>query len=388
MNQGAGMSSPGAGVSSHGVAKGEGAGVSEGAAGPGAEQPVLLERRGRAGIITLNRPRAINALTHQMVRLVLDALAQWEHDSAVGTVVIVGSGERGRCAGGDVVALYRAAVEGPVEQAVQFWADEYVMNARIAAYPKPIVAIQDGLVLGGGIGISAHASHRVVTERSRLGFPEVTIGFVPDVGGTWLLTRSPGELGTRLALTGDHVGASDAILLGLSDHYVPSDGLPELLTRLETEAPDSAIAALGAEPGPAPLQVERDATDHAFGSGSVAEIITALEAQDDETARALAKTIAAKSPTALTVTLEAMRRARRLGSLEEALEQEFRVSTRHLSAPDFTEGIRAQLIDKDRTPTWRPANLSDLTPDLVEEFFTESPWASFRSVHSASKESL
>ncbi|GAA1637640.1 enoyl-CoA hydratase/isomerase family protein [Georgenia ruanii] len=338
------------------------------------------------GLITLNRPRAINALTHEMVLLVSRALDEWEHDDAVRTVAITGAGERGLCAGGDIVALYEAAVEGPAEPAVEFWADEYAMNARIATYPKPIVAVQDGLVLGGGIGISAHASHRVVTERSRLGFPEVTIGFVPDVGGTWLLSRSPGELGTRLALTGAHVGAADAILVGLSDQFVPSELIPALLDRLGTEEPDIAIAAVRADPGPAPLEAERELTDRTFGQATVCEIIAALEADGDEPARQIAGTVAAKSPTAVSVALEALRRARALDSLEEALEQEFRVSTRHLSAPDFAEGIRAQVIDKDRSPAWRPADLGEITTSMVEEFFRESPWGSFHSARVMSKE--
>ncbi|WP_127128850.1 enoyl-CoA hydratase/isomerase family protein [Georgenia sp. SYP-B2076] len=348
------------------------------------DDAVLLERRGALGLITLNRPRAINALTHEMVRLVSDALDRWEHDDGVRTVAITGAGDRGLCAGGDVVALYEAATVGPPEPAVEFWADEYTMNARIAAYPKPVVAIQDGLVLGGGIGISAHASHRIVTERSRLGFPEVTIGFVPDVGGTWLLSRSPGELGTRLALTGAHVGAADAILVGLSDHFVPAADVAALLGRLESEEPDSAVAAVRADPGPAPLAAERELTDRVFARTTVPEILSALGTDGPE--RAIRETIAAKSPTALTVTLEAVRRARALDSLEEALEQEFRVSTRHLTTPDFTEGIRAQVVDKDRSPAWRPATLGDVTADLVETFFQESPWSSFRSVRVPSKE--
>src|SRR5690606_19606737 len=163
-----------------------------------------------------------------MVRLIVEALNAWRDDD-IATVAIVGAGERGLCAGGDVIGLHRAATEGEPEFAAAFWRDEYRMNAMIANYPKPVVAVQDGLVLGGGIGVSAHASHRVVTERSRLGFPEVTIGFVPDVGATWLLSRAPGELGTRLALTGASVGAADAIHVGLADHLVPSRSVPELL---------------------------------------------------------------------------------------------------------------------------------------------------------------
>ncbi|WP_167042064.1 enoyl-CoA hydratase/isomerase family protein [Salinibacterium sp. ZJ454] len=329
---------------------------------------VLVGRSGRLGILTLNRPRAINALTHGMVRAVTDALNHWRGDDSVLTIAIVGAGERGLCAGGDVVSLYRDATEGDGSAAAEFWRDEYRMNALIARYPKPIVAIQDGLVLGGGIGISAHASHRVVTERSRIGFPEVTIGFVPDVGASWLLSRAPGQVGSRLGLTAESIGAADAIYVGFSDHFVPSDQISALLMALETEDPDSAIAALAQHPGEAPLVAQTPAIDQAFGRDTVGEILATLrEAGADD----LADGIQAKSPLALAVTRESLRRARDFRDLEEALVSEFRVSTHALAAPDFAEGVRAQLVDKDRNPQWTPASLADVTADAVARFFAE-----------------
>ncbi|MEB4614967.1 enoyl-CoA hydratase/isomerase family protein, partial [Leucobacter sp. M11] len=323
------------------------------------ESPVLREVRGGLGLLRLNRPRAINALTHDMVRLLAAALDAWRDDPEIRTVAIVGEGERGLCAGGDIVALYRDATAGDGTASARFWADEYRLNAQIAGYPKPIVALQDGLVLGGGIGVSGHASHRVVTERSRLGFPEVGIGFVPDVGATWLLTRSPGELGTRIALTGEHLGAADAILVGLADRFVPAERLPELLTALETGTADAALAAVAEEPPPGHLAGQRAWTDAAFAADSVPEILAALRASPEPAAAASAAAIEAHSPTALAITRNALRAARALDTLEAALRIEYRISTTQLSHPDFAEGVRAQVIDKDRRPAWHPAQHPD-----------------------------
>lgn len=334
---------------------------------------VITERRGRLGLITLNRPRAINALTHGMVRAIASALDAWRDDPAVATVAIVGAGERGLCAGGDVVTLYDDTTKGDGLGAAAFWRDEYAMNAEIASYPKPYVAIQDGLVLGGGIGVSAHGSHRVVTERSKLGFPEVTIGYIPDVGATWLLSRAVGELGTRLALSAESVGAADAILVGFADSFVPRDKIPSLLTALETEEPGTAIALLATEPPAGVLAEQRAWTDRAFGSASVAEIIDRLRANGSAEAADLADTIDQKSPIALAVTLQAVRWARSLPDLEAALRREYRVSRHSSASHDFAEGIRAQLIDKDRNPRWYPATHADVTQAQVDGFFIVPP---------------
>lgn len=333
---------------------------------------VIVETRGRLGLLTLNRPKAINALTHDMVRIIRAALDRWADDDAIATVAVVGSGDRGLCAGGDVVSLYRDVTEADGLGAAAFWRDEYEMNARIAAFPKPFVAIQDGIVLGGGIGVSAHGSHRVVTERSKLGFPEVTIGFVPDVGATWLLSRAPGELGTRLALSAASIGPADAILVGFSDSFVPSDRIPKLLKALEVEDPATVIAALASEPDPGTLEAQRGWTDEAFAEDSVADIIHRLREQGDPEASALADSIDRKSPLALALTLESLRRARQLSGLDAALEQEYRVSRHASAAHDFAEGIRAQLIDKDRNPRWNPSSHSAVTEAVVAAGF-EAP---------------
>ncbi|MGM1028390.1 MAG: 3-hydroxyisobutyryl-CoA hydrolase [Actinomycetota bacterium] len=332
---------------------------------------VRTARRGHLAVIELHRPEALNALTHEMVRGIAAALAEAEADASVATIAIVGAGERGLCAGGDVVGLRTDVQERGGAGARAFWRDEYALNAAIARAGKPVVAIQHGIVLGGGVGISAHASHRVVTDSTRIGFPEVTIGFVPDVGASWLLSRAPGELGTRAALTGEHVGPADAILLGLSDAFVPHAGIPDLLQALTTTAADEAIAAAAAAP-PAGQLSEGAPIDGAFAGDDLPAIVARLEAAGAEGA-ALAATIAKRSPTALAVTLASLRRAAHLPSLERALEQEYRVSSHVSLLPDFAEGIRAQLVDKDRSPSWQPADIEHVTDAMVEACFALAP---------------
>ncbi|MBT2398842.1 enoyl-CoA hydratase/isomerase family protein [Streptomyces sp. ISL-100] len=329
---------------------------------------VLLRTDGRAAYLTLNRPRAINALNHPMVNRIAGALAAWESDPAVATVVITGAGERGLCAGGDIRSIYEDARSGGTASAA-FWHDEYRLNAHIARFSKPYVAVMDGIVMGGGVGVSAHGSVRVVTERSRLAMPETGIGFVPDVGGTWLLSRAPGELGTHLALTGAAVGAGDALLCGLTDHFVPADRLPALLADLATDTAHDVLSRYARRAPEAELAGHRAWIDHCYAVGTVEEIIDRLFDCGEPAAKDAAETILAKSPLALKVTLAAMRRAADLGTLEEALEQEYRVSCAALSSPDLVEGIRAQVIDKDRSPRWSPATLAEVTADDVARFF-------------------
>ncbi|MEN2738874.1 3-hydroxyisobutyryl-CoA hydrolase [Microbacterium sp. X-17] len=330
---------------------------------------VLVERRGRLGLLTLDRPRALNALTHPMVRRIAEAIATWADDDTVGAVAITGAGPRGLCAGGDIVALYRDATEGDGSASRAFWADEYRLDLALARYPKPVVAIQDGLVLGGGIGISAHCSHRVVTERSRLGLPEVGIGFAPDVGATWLLSRAPGRLGLAIGMTGLTVGAGDALALGLSDHSVPSGDLAGLLAALETQEPDAAIAAV-AQPAPVSgLLADRDWIDEVFAAADVPAIVERLRGQASERAAELAAALDRVSPTSAAVALRGIRTAAGLGSLAEALVQEYRVSCHAFGTAELREGIRAQVIDKDRAPRWRPATHDAVTPEAVAAYF-------------------
>ena len=330
---------------------------------------VLSEVRGALGLITLNRPRAINALNHGMILSLTDTLAAWRSERTVERVLVRGAGDRGLCAGGDIVALHDDAKNRDFESSETFWRDEYRLNALIDRYPKPYIAFQDGIVLGGGIGISAHGSHRIVTERSKLGLPEVGIGFVPDVGAIWLLARAPGELGTYLALTAGSVTAADAIAVGLADAFVPSADLPALAESLEISDVDAAVAAASAGAGPSQLMAKREWIDSAFAADSIREILSRLRALATPEADVVVQTIASKSPIATAVTLASLRRARALGSLEDDLAQEFRVSVRSIRTHDFVEGVRAQVIDKDRTPRWDPATHESLAPEHIEAFF-------------------
>ncbi|WP_284985199.1 enoyl-CoA hydratase/isomerase family protein [Arthrobacter sp. fls2-241-R2A-172] len=330
------------------------------------EEDVLFERRGHLGIVTLNRPKAVNALNAGMVKAMLQQLTDWADDDAVATVLVRGAGDRGLCAGGDIVAIYKDMLHGGTETAA-FWADEYRLNALISQYPKPYVAFMDGLVLGGGVGISAHGSVRVVTERTRTGMPETTIGFVPDVGGTLLLSRSPGETGTHAALTGAHLSGADALFLGLADHFVPSDSLPALAEALESSTAAAAVDRFAQAAPDSPLAAQQGWIDAAYAQDDAGEIVRSLRSAGAEAAAA-ADTIEAKSPTSVKVTLESLRRVRGL-SLEEALDQEYRVGLRCLAGPDFREGIRAQVVDKDRNPQWKPPTLAEVQRSDVESYF-------------------
>ncbi|WGM21125.1 enoyl-CoA hydratase/isomerase family protein [Paenarthrobacter sp. OM7] len=333
---------------------------------PETEDEVLFERRGHLGIVTLNRPKAVNALNAGMVQAMFRQLTEWADDDAVATVLVRGAGDRGLCAGGDIVAIYKDMLHGGTETA-EFWADEYRLNSLIAHYPKPYVAFMDGLVLGGGVGISAHGSVRVVTERTRTGMPETTIGFVPDVGGTLLLSRSPGETGTHAALTGAHLSGSDALFLGLADHFVPSENLRALAEALESSTPEAAVGRFAQAAPDSALAAQREWIDAAYVYDDAEEIVRSLRSAGAEAAAA-ADTIEAKSPTSVKVALESLRRVRGL-SLEEALDQEYRVGLRCLAGPDFREGIRAQVVDKDRNPQWKPPALADVQPSDVEGYF-------------------
>ena len=341
-----------------------------------ADDTVLLRVDKGLAHATLNRPRAINALDHDMVLALAEALDSWEKDESVSVVLVDGAGDRGLCAGGDIRAIRASAVDGD-DGAARFWRDEYHLNAHIAGYTKPYVAFMDGVVMGGGVGVSAHGGVRLVSERSKVGMPETTIGFVPDVGGTFLLSRAPGETGTHLALTGTPIGAADALYVGLADHFVPSERLRDLaaaLTGLDSQRAVTEAVGRFAEIAPAGTLADRRSwIDSCYSADTAEEIIERLRAHGDPEAAKAADTIAGKSPTSVKTTLAALRRARALGSLEEVLEQEYRVSCATLTWPDLVEGIRAQVIDKDRSPKWSPATLAEVDAAVVEAAFEPAP---------------
>ena len=329
---------------------------------------VLASVENGVGRLTLNRPKAINSLTHPMVGLLQNALTDWEDDDSVDAVLLTGAGERGLCAGGDVVAIYHSA-RADGSEARDFWYDEFLLNGHIGRYAKPYVSIMDGIVMGGGVGVSAHGSVRVVTDTTKMAMPEVGIGYVPDVGGTYLLARAPGLLGLHAALTGAPFAGADAIAMGFADHYVPHDGLDSFIRTLIDDGIEPALAAHAQEPPPSALLEQRDWIDACYSGETVADIVAALRGHDAGPANDAADLIAGRSPTALAVACEAVRRAGRLDGLEAALRQEYRVSCATLRTHDLVEGIRAQLVDKDRNPKWSPSSLAAVTAADVEQFF-------------------
>lgn len=346
------------------------------------------------GHLTLDRPQALNALSFEMIRELTAVLELWRDDTEVGLVVLDGAGERGFSAGGDVRELYDYMVNGDAGVAREFFRSEYRLDAMIARYPKTVVALMDGITMGGGIGLAGHAAVRVVTERSRVAMPETRIGFTPDVGGSWLLAKAPGELGVHLALNSRTMDAADAIHAGFADSFVPSDRLGHLVEALAERAdpgtPAEIVMLFDETPGPSALALARDWVDACYSAPTVSEIIERLRAFSDGRptspnagassssfprhpldpaafayAAAAADELVTLSPTALTVTLESVRRARTLRSLEEALEQEFRLVSWFLEQHDLREGIRAQVIDKDREPKWHPPTLDGVDPGLA-----------------------
>lgn len=335
---------------------------------------IHVRREGRAGRITLDRPRALNALTYPQVGRIKAALDAWQHDLDVELVILDGTGGKALCAGGDVRAMYDSHPDGS-GFARTFWRDEYVLNALISRYPKPFVALMDGIVMGGGIGLSSHASHRVVTERSMLAMPETTIGLIPDVGGTWLLAKSPGETGVYLGLTGSRMSAADAIFARFADTMIPSERLGELVARLSAPGPTAGdvVRGLAVDPGPSGLAARRAEIDRLYAGPTVEAIRDALLADGGETARKDAADLALRSPKALKLTLAAIRDARRLPDLEAALDVEYRLTVRLFEDGEFIEGVRALIVDKDKSPKWRPARLEDVSDGMVAAYLAPLP---------------
>ncbi|HTX97299.1 MAG TPA: enoyl-CoA hydratase/isomerase family protein [Mycobacterium sp.] len=329
---------------------------------------VLTSVEGNVGLITLNRPKAINSLNQQMVDALSATLSGWENDDAVHTVVLSGAGERGLCAGGDVVAVYDSARKDGVEVR-KFWRDEYLLNGQIGRFPKPYVSLMDGIVMGGGVGVSAHGSVRVVTETSKVAMPEVGIGFVPDVGGAFLLSRAPGLLGLHAALTGAAFTGSDAIAMGFADHYVPHGDLGAFKQAIIADGVEGALAKHAIEPPPSELAAQHYWIDECYAGDTVEDIMAALRGHDAGPAQDAANLIATRSPIAVSVALEAVRRAAKLETLEDVLVQDYRVSSASARSHDLVEGIRAQIIDKDRNPKWSPASLAAVTAADVEAYF-------------------
>jgi enoyl-CoA hydratase len=343
----------------------------------GEEGDLIARVEGSAGIIRLNRPKAINAVTLDMLRAVDKALDRFEAEPAVSVILLEGAGDRGLCAGGDIRGLWESSNSGG-DLGEIFWREEYVLNARIKRFPKPYVAFMDGIVMGGGVGLSAHASHRIVTDRTKLAMPEVGLGFFPDVGGTWLLSRSPGEVGTFFALTGQTMNGSDAVYAGFADAVVPAVRLPELrqaLTKVRVGATAAEISnivgasATGETAGPVAAMYA--AIDTLFAFEDMRDIAVALKRHGSEFAQATLKTLGEKSPRGMVVTLKLLRLARQSSSLEECLVREYNAALEVFRSDDFREGVRAAVIDKDRNPKWSPPAIEDVTLEMVAPYFFE-----------------
>lgn len=341
------------------------------------EGDLIARVEGAAGVIRLNRPKAINAVTLEMFRDIEKALDRFEADPAVAVILLEGAGERGLCAGGDIRALWESSkVNGDLGKIL--WREEYILNARIKKFPKPYVAFMDGIVMGGGVGLSAHATHRVVTDRTRLAMPEVGLGFFPDVGGTYLLSRSPGEIGTYFGLTGQTMNGQDAIHAKFADAVVPTAKWPELREALSKFRPgvtavdvSKLIDGFATGEAAGPVAAKEPIIDALFGFDRMEDIIAALKRDGSEFALATLKTLGEKSPRGMVVTLKLLRLARTSSSLEECLVREYRAALEVFRSEDFREGVRAAVIDKDRNPSWSPPRIEDVTPDMLAPYLAE-----------------
>lgn len=334
------------------------------------ETSVVVSRVGHLGRVHLNRPTALNSLTLEMVRLLQAGLSEFEDDGDIASVLITGEGTRAFCAGGDIIALFNAA-DGNEAEAITFWSEEYDLNARIASYPKPYVAVMDGITMGGGVGVSVHGSHRIVTERTKFAMPEAGIGLFPDVGGTWVLgKKTAGELGTYIGMTGDVLGAGDVISAGLADSYMSSRSLSKLVSALAASTDRAAVTrsidTLSRVPPSSVIDQNRAAIDATFAHDKVEDIIAALTSLTTGFARTTLTTLAQKSPSSLKMTLALLRAGRGSHNLRQCLDRELGAVIQMFGQPDFREGVRAAVIDKDRNPQWVPKELSEVSVPTFE----------------------
>jgi len=339
------------------------------------EDDILFERRGAAGVVTLNRPAALNAVTHAMVLTLRAQLDAWADDPAITRVLVMAAGNRAFSAGGDIRALYELGRAGKHDAMLQFWRDEYPLNVAIKNCRKPYVALIDGIVMGGGVGVSVHGSHRVAGERFQFAMPEVGIGFFPDVGATWFLPRLPGELGAYCGLTGERFNGADALAAGFATHRIASARFPALIEALAGTVPVDAVLAAFAEPaGEGPIMARRQTIDRLFAANRVEDILAALDREaasgsaDAEWAAKTAATTRSKSPLSLKLALAQVRRGK-AWDFETCMRMEFRIVSRIVHGHDFYEGVRAVIVDKDNAPRWRPATLADVGDAEVERHF-------------------
>ncbi len=338
-------------------------------------EDVLIRREGKAGVISLNRPAALHALTLDMVHAMTAALIKWRDDPAVEAIIIDHAEGRGFCAGGDIAFLRDSIVNEGGGQARQFFHDEYQLNHLMFGYEKPIVAFIDGVVMGGGVGISQPARFRVATEHTRFAMPEVGIGLFPDVGGSWYLSRLEGRMGAFLALTGARLDGAEAIELGLATHYLPADRLAEAKARI-AEHPDriaGILSELAATPPEARIARNRAAINRLFAGNSVAEIADALDKDGSDWAIVERATLGSKSPLSCMIALRQLREGLAADDFAAIMRMEYRIASRVIMRPDFAEGVRAVIIDKDNAPVWNPATPQDVTDALLDSVFAPLP---------------
>jgi enoyl-CoA hydratase len=340
------------------------------------ESELLTERLGRAGAITLNRPKALNALTLGMVHGIADALKTYGADPEVAHVVIRQAGERAFCAGGDIRAQHDAGRAGKYEQMAAFYRDEYRMNRMIKRFSKPYLALIDGIVMGGGAGVSVHGTYRVGTERLLFAMPEVGIGFFPDVGGTYFLPRLPGQVGLYLALSGKRIGVADALWSGLVTHHVPSADLPRLLDALaKASDPLPVLNDFARDPGPSALAQQAPEIDALFDGSQLSDVLASLgaaAARGSAFADEVAAAIRTRSPTSVAVTFRQVRQGASL-SFEDCMRLELRIAEHMIRGHDFYEGVRAVILDKDNAPRWNPATIEALSGDEIDRYFQPTP---------------
>lgn len=333
------------------------------------EAEILFEVKGAAGVITLNRPKALNAFTLNMMHALHPQLTAWADDPAVERIIVKAAGDRAFCAGGDIRALYDWGMSND-PMAVDFYNQEYKLNTFIKEYPKPYIAFMDGITMGGGVGLSVHGSHRVVTEKTTFAMPETGIGLFPDVGGTYFLPRTPGHTGMWLSLTGARLKAADAIYAGIATHYVESADLDELEQTLCAPGIDvkAALTIHSTQPQGGTLADLQDDISGLFYGASVEDILADLDADGGEWAMAQAATIRTKSPTSLKVAYRQMVDGAK-ADFRECMTIEYRIVSRIMKRPDFYEGVRAAIIDKDNAPNWQPDTLEAVTADDISMIF-------------------
>ncbi len=338
------------------------------------EAEVLFEERGGLGLITLNRPRALNSISTNMCVLMDAELVKWAADDGIKAVIIQGAGEKAFCAGGDVKTLAENSPEDH-HKATEFFATEYVMNSRIFHFPKPYIAILDGITMGGGVGVSVHGSHRIITERSLFAMPESAIGLIPDVGGSYFMPRLPGKLGLYLGLTGARLKGADILYAGIGTSYMTSDKIDDLIAALgaadikNTVDVDHIAAPFMEDPGAAPLDEFRNLIEAAFSEASLEDIMDHLDAIDHEWAGKTLAKLNKMSPISMKVIIRQIMRGAEL-DFNDAIKMEYRIVSHIVSyQSDFYEGVRAVLIDKDQNPTWSPATVEEVTEDMVTAHF-------------------